>query len=86
MSEDLGALLPYFPEHPTHGIKTYIIHLSGNDSTQMQDIALTLVKVLKGRSERKTHKVMARGVEQIATVRRVDVKEDTRDDDSLFLE
>jgi hypothetical protein len=29
---------------------------------------------------------MSRGVEQIATVRRIDVKEDTRDDDSLFLE
>lgn len=52
----------------------------------MQYMTLTLVEVLQGRSERKTHEVMARRVEQVASVRRVDIKEDTRDNDSLMFE
>jgi hypothetical protein len=46
---------------------------------------LTHVKVMEGRSKRKTHEVMTRGVEQVTSVRRVDIKEDARDDNSLFL-
>ena len=49
-------------------------------------MTLTLIEVLQGRSERKTHEVVAGGVEQVASMRRVDIKEDTRDNNSLIFE
>ena len=45
-----------------------------------------LVEVLEGRAERQTHEVVARRVEQVAAVRRVDVEEDAGDDDALLLQ
>ena len=43
-----------------------------------------LVKVLERRTERNSHKVVARRVEEVPSVRWVDVEEDTRDDYRLF--
>lgn len=58
-----------------------------SDNEKLSDILLlTLIKVFNRRSERKTHEMMARGVEQVASVRWVDVEENTGDHDSLFLE
>jgi hypothetical protein len=85
MAEDFGTFLSHLSEHPAHGVETYVANISEYDHTQMHCMGLTLVKVLNGRPERKTHEVMAGRVEQVASVRRVDIEEDTRDADGLFL-
>jgi len=46
----------------------------------------TLVQVLQGGTKREAHEMVARRVEEVTTVRGVDVEEDARDDDRLFLE
>jgi len=46
----------------------------------------THIEVLERRSEGDTNEVVARRVEKVAPVRWVDVEEDARDDDGLFLE
>ena len=46
----------------------------------------TLVKILQRRSKRETNKVVAGRVEKVTTVGRVNVEEDTGDDDSLLLQ
>jgi hypothetical protein len=49
--KDFDALLSYFPEHPAHGIKPYVTQYIRYDCEQMQLLVLTLVEVLKRRSE-----------------------------------
>ena len=46
----------------------------------------THVEALKWRSERETDEVMARRREKVTAVCRVDVKEDTGNDNALFFE
>ena len=46
---------------------------------------LTFVQVFHRRTEGDAHEVMANGVEKVATMRGVDVEEDTRDNDRLLL-
>ena len=46
----------------------------------------TLVEVLQRRAEREPHEVVARRVEQVAPMRRVDVKEYTGDHDRLLFQ
>lgn len=57
------------------------------DHHRPQDIyKRTLVQVLQWGAERQTHEVVARGVEEVAAVRGVDVEEDAGDDDRLLLQ
>jgi len=44
------------------------------------------IQVLERRTEREPDEVVARGVEEVSTVRGVDVEEDSWDHDRLFLE
>lgn len=46
----------------------------------------TFVEILEGRPERDAHEVVARRVEQVTTVRRVNVEEDAGDDNRLLLQ
>ena len=50
------------------------------------DSIQALIQICKRRAERDPNKVVARGVEQVTTVGRVDVEEDSWDHDSLFFE
>lgn len=52
----------------------------------LETMPLTFIKIFKRRAKRDAHKVMAWRVEEIAPVRRVDIKEDARDNDRLFLQ
>lgn len=49
-------------------------------------IECTFVKILEWRAEGKSHKVMARRVKQVTSMGRVNIKEDTRNNDSLFFQ
>lgn len=46
---------------------------------------ITSVEIIHGRSERKADEGVTGGVEEIATMGRIDVEKDARDDDSLLL-
>lgn len=46
----------------------------------------TLVQVLHRRTEREAHELMTRRIEEVTSVLRIDVEEDTRNDDGLFFE
>lgn len=46
----------------------------------------TLVQVLHWRTEGEAHELMARRIEKVTSVLRIDVEEDTRNDDGLFFE
>ena len=50
------------------------------------DSVQTPVQVLEGRAERDPDEVVARRIEEVPAVRGVDVEEDSRDHDRLFLE
>ena len=53
---------------------------------QPPDGVQTLIQVFHRRAEREPDEVVARRVEKVPTVRRVDIEEDTRDHDRLFFE
>ena len=46
----------------------------------------TLVQILYRRAERDANEVVTDGVEKVTAMRRVNIKEDTRDDNRLLLE
>lgn len=52
------------------------------DTTEMN----TFIQICQRRTEREADKVVARRVEQISTMGRVDVEEDSGDHDCLFLQ
>ena len=53
---------------------------------QIIDSVQTHIQVLERWAEREPDKVVARRVEEVSTVRRVDVEEDSWDHDRLFLQ
>ncbi len=85
MSESAHAVLSSFLEDAIYGVQAYRGMWMSVDS-QPTTFRLTFIQVLEWWSKREPNKRMARRVEEVTTVRRVDVKEDSWDNDGLLFE
>jgi len=74
----IDTFLVAMPESPGTLLPSLLQHSSHSVES--------LIQIFKRRTKRETNKVMTRGFEQIPTMGRVDIEEDTRDDDGLLFE
>jgi hypothetical protein len=81
----MRSLVPSPLQHVMDGLQPYMPRsLSAKNSRT--SILRTFVQVFKGRSERKTDEMVARTMEEIPSVGRIDIEEDARNDDSVFFQ
>ena len=98
LRHQLHAVFPSLEHHKSDGIRRHSIDallipmpkpfspMLPSPPQQFLDSVQTHIQVLERRTEREPDKVMAGRVEEVSTVRGVDVEEDSWDHDRLFLE